>query len=598
MSDQNTIKAKANKIDYVNPANGENHTEYTVDWKSLKLGDAHHLKDMASESIEQAESLLILEKASKASQEQLNKLLETLFGPNKLKDIQENPEESFKVIFSSMSSRSALKRLFRDTMPDAYAEFEQELIDENVEKAFEDNGLNLADSLAAKVETGELKPYEMNHQLREMRIMSKVASEASGDKSAFSKFVGASKDKFAAILSNPATSIAMGGLTVAVAASPFGVVMGAMAISSSLLKVPAFKNGMTRLNDKIMNYLESKDIDTSKIKKIEDNATKGFGKTNDVVKSRWFRFGAIGATLGGIAIGLTVGDFGSVVDGAKNLANNITESVAGVDFGSGSEAFASLGEASDVARHSTEQTMNTIADAASNAADYVVNGASELAGNAVQAASDAKDYVVEGATNVANDVTQFTKEAIASAGQSISDGLHGTANSVADLTNFNVGTASSVAAVTEIDTSMLGAVSPDQAVKLANVAQDALTPDASIVDTVSNIAESDKVVFAAEYMIDKGETLSEICEMMIEQAGGDPSATNIYDMVSKVAEANGIQDPNLIFAGQELKIEIDMTEYGATGSVMEVDTGVYGASPPIIEGDVRLNTPNDQIDGP
>lgn len=58
------------------------------------------------------------------------------------------------------------------------------------------------------------------------------------------------------------------------------------------------------------------------------------------------------------------------------------------------------------------------------------------------------------------------------------------------------------------------------------------------------------------HTVRKGETLSQICLDALKQSGVQPTNHAIYDAVHKVAQANGIRNPNMIYPGQKIDLSV------------------------------------------
>ncbi len=58
------------------------------------------------------------------------------------------------------------------------------------------------------------------------------------------------------------------------------------------------------------------------------------------------------------------------------------------------------------------------------------------------------------------------------------------------------------------------------------------------------------------YEIRPGDTLSEIVQSRLRALGRPETASEIYSMVPRVAQANGLENPNLIFPGQKLDLSL------------------------------------------
>jgi len=67
----------------------------------------------------------------------------------------------------------------------------------------------------------------------------------------------------------------------------------------------------------------------------------------------------------------------------------------------------------------------------------------------------------------------------------------------------------------------------------------------------------------APYTVQRGDTLSHVCEKTLKQQGASPSRSEVYAAVRAVAEANGLRNPDLILVGQEL--DLSALQAGAGG---------------------------------
>jgi murein DD-endopeptidase MepM/ murein hydrolase activator NlpD len=60
----------------------------------------------------------------------------------------------------------------------------------------------------------------------------------------------------------------------------------------------------------------------------------------------------------------------------------------------------------------------------------------------------------------------------------------------------------------------------------------------------------------AAYRVRQGDTLSHIARQQLKAAGAEPSNAEVYAAVNKIAEANGLRNPDLLQPGQQLDLRI------------------------------------------
>ena len=77
-----------------------------------------------------------------------------------------------------------------------------------------------------------------------------------------------------------------------------------------------------------------------------------------------------------------------------------------------------------------------------------------------------------------------------------------------------------------------------------------------VLETVSGPLTAGACDAPARHTVQRGETLSRICEQALRQQGASRSRSDIYAAVSKVVKANGIQNPDLILIGQEIDLSV------------------------------------------
>jgi len=77
-----------------------------------------------------------------------------------------------------------------------------------------------------------------------------------------------------------------------------------------------------------------------------------------------------------------------------------------------------------------------------------------------------------------------------------------------------------------------------------------------VLETVSGPLTAGACAAPARHTVQRGQTLSRICEQALRQQGASRSRSDIYAAVSKVVKANGIQNPDLILIGQEIDLSV------------------------------------------
>ena len=87
-----------------------------------------------------------------------------------------------------------------------------------------------------------------------------------------------------------------------------------------------------------------------------------------------------------------------------------------------------------------------------------------------------------------------------------------------------------------------------------------ITPKA-FKSEINNKSKSDFEKVFDTYIVKKGDTLTKIVEREIESAGIPLNKRDFFNLVMKVAKENNIKDPNLIYVGQRLFINIPMKNH-------------------------------------
>lgn len=106
---------------------------------------------------------------------------------------------------------------------------------------------------------------------------------------------------------------------------------------------------------------------------------------------------------------------------------------------------------------------------------------------------------------------------------------------------------------------------------------------------------------AEHHAVQRGDTLSGIVREYLTANGRDHSARAVYEGVKLVAQANGIENPDRIFAGQRIEVELStprmagsfpaMLETVAKEAVPDKPAGLYSK---VLDGAAKLSSPYGQ----
>jgi len=574
-----------NFIQFVHPASGGKVTEISGDLKAILENEESMSNDFSREvlsknadkSIEQMEVFLLFKAIGESeNEEEINNFFDFLFTPEEKQAYLKNPTDAVKGYITKFADTEKFFSAASMYAPSIYESYIDGVDSQN---AFEDMDPKMVERLKSSLSKQELQSLTWKTNV------AKAMTEEKEGPGAFKKFIAKQGELLSKFVSNPNAKVALGALTVVAASGPIGAVAGPIALSSALIGHPKINGWVKKTNEKILNWFESKGINTDKIRDFEASATKRIKKADKKAQSmrRTLAYGGAAAAIGSIAYGLASADIHAVIDGVSKsiegdyLANvepnSSPEALSGVLDGFTKPELEVGGDVQNVAGAATEAQVNEVSGVEDDVSkplntrmyEFSIALADQLEGvstddpryyeklSEIAQQYDLPKAYIEEMNLRAGELS--IDEMVAQNSEEWGDGMLPDYNApyeYIDNDSQDIGLAANDYA-DDIDNDVNQGISIEDA---AVVVIEEVIPNASMVTVVENLVAMDYEVTAEN----GARGVWGIAESILESTGGDTSVESIDKLKDQIIELNNMgENPDLIRPGDTLKIEMPLT---------------------------------------